>query len=507
MLSKPFDDSAASPFRGYQSGIRATGNSDLRANSTVIPCQHHTHNMREQNWIARRCYYCNKRGHKITNCKKKEDDEESQLLRLAINKGTQQQQPKDDDDKQCSGQKSEYLVTGTDGGFWSNMWYVSKSLKHHFSGNLDMFRRIKYMNDVETETGENQFYFIKGMGVVDVNNGIEKTRIQSVFYTQDIDRNVLSYDQLIIQGFTVKFNGDKCKLFPTFSVPIINIRSRISGMTKEEELGHMEKQTLMEKESEFMKYKTNFLNDYFEKLEISSTESDWNLMILQTMKFKDFLDCKALLDMMDDDNYIRKYKFILQTKFDEMVEWFIIEKLGVTTRPIPAYASNNRRIFLLDLYLIVEREGGHRCITENNTWPMIAKEMGFEYAEGELMRLVYTMYLDVLVYYYKFKSVQSNVQDKKVTEEETMLERSANPRGSRSEGDAAIHDADQEGRAGDVQGTVRDTSEHYALFVNNEWSENKRRQARRKFDFNRAKAAMDDANASVLKYSRNQNHV
>ncbi|KAJ0790282.1 putative transcription factor interactor and regulator CCHC(Zn) family [Helianthus annuus] len=507
MVSKPFDDSAASPFRGYQSGIRATGNSDLRANSTVIPCQHHTHNMREQNWIARQCYYCNKRGHKITNCKKKEDDEESQLLRLAINKGTQQQQPKDDDDKQCSGQKSEYLVTGTDGGFWSNMWYVSKSLKHHFSGNLDMFRRIKYMNDVETETGENQFYFIKGMGVVDVNNGIEKTRIQSVFYTQDIDRNVLSYDQLIIQGFTVKFNGDKCKLFPTFSVPIINIRSRISGMTKEEELGQMEKQTLMEKESDFMKYKTNFLNDYFEKLEISSTESDWNLMILQTMKFKDFLDCKALLDMMDDDNYIRKYKFILQTKFDEMVEWFIIEKLGVTTRPIPAYASNNRRIFLLDLYLIVEREGGHRCITENNMWPMIAKEMGFEYAEGELMRLVYTMYLDVLVYYYKFKSIQSNVQDKKVTEEETMLERSANPRGSRSEGDAAIHDADQEGRAGDVQGTVRDTSEHYALFVNNEWSENKRRQARRKFDFNRAKAAMDDANASVLKYSRNQNHV
>ncbi|KAJ0559633.1 putative transcription factor & chromatin remodeling ARID family [Helianthus annuus] len=120
-------------------------------------------------------------------------------------------------------------------------------------------------------------------------------------------------------------------------------------------------------------------------------------MILQTMKFKDFLDCKALFNMLDDDDYVRKYKFILQTKFDEMVEWFMTEKLRVTTRPIPAYASNNRRIYLLDIYLITEREGGHRVVTENNLWPMIAKEMGFEYNEGELMRLVYAMYLDVIV--------------------------------------------------------------------------------------------------------------
>ncbi|KAJ0680510.1 hypothetical protein HanPI659440_Chr16g0625011 [Helianthus annuus] len=135
------------------------------------------------------------------------------------------------------------------------MWYVSKTLKHHFSGNLDMFKCIKCMSDVETKTGENQFYFIRGIGVVDVISGAEKIRIQSVFYTQDIDRIILSFDQLITQGFTVKFTGDKCKLFPTFSVPLNNNRSVISGMTKEEEIGVMEKQTMMNKESEFMKSK------------------------------------------------------------------------------------------------------------------------------------------------------------------------------------------------------------------------------------------------------------
>ncbi|KAJ0680132.1 putative transcription factor & chromatin remodeling ARID family [Helianthus annuus] len=287
-------------------------------------------------------------------------------------------------------------------------------------------------------------------------------------------------------------------------------------------MGEVEKQALMKRESEFMKYKSNFLNDYFEKLELSSNESDWNIMILQTMKFKDFLDCKALLNMLDDDDYVRKYKFILQTKFDEMVEWFMTEKLRVTTRPIPAYASNNQGIYLLDIYLITEREGGHRKVTENKLWPMIAKEMGFEYDDGELMRLVYAMYLDVLVYYYKFKTIQSHVQDKDVTEEESMLGRNADkdvteeesmlgrnadPGSSRSEGDIAEQDAGQEVRAEDNQGVTKDSSEHYALFTNNEWNENKRRQTRQKFDFNRAKAAMDDANESVLKYSRKRNYV
>ncbi|KAF5786916.1 putative transcription factor & chromatin remodeling ARID family [Helianthus annuus] len=200
-------------------------------------------------------------------------------------------------------------------------------------------------------------------------------------------------------------------------------------------------------------------------------------MILQKMKFKEFLDCKALLDMMDDGEYVRKYKFILQTKFDEM-------------------------------YLIIEREGGHRYVTKNNIWPMIAKEMGFEYSDGELMRRIYAMYLDVLVYYHKFKTVQLQVHDKELTEEKTELGRNADPRSNRSEGDAAEKDAGQDIRVEVNQVVTEDPSlEHYALFTNNGWHENKRRHTRRRFDFNRARAAMDDANESVLKYSHKQNHV
>ncbi|KAJ0553888.1 putative transcription factor & chromatin remodeling ARID family [Helianthus annuus] len=211
--------------------------------------------------------------------------------------------------------------------------------------------------------------------------------------------------------------------------------------------------------------------------------------------------------MMDDDDYVRKYKFILKAKFEEMVEWFITKKLGITTRPVSAYASNNRRICLLDMYLIIEREGGHRYVTENNIWPMIAKEMGFEYSDGELMRLVYMMYLDVLVYYYKFKTIQSKVYDKKVTDEKEVLRGKMDPRGSRSDGEDVERDAGEDAGNDDSQEVAGNPMEHYALFTDNGWNEIKRRRIRRTFDFNRARAAMDEANASVLEYSRTLNHV
>ncbi|MFS8024306.1 hypothetical protein Hanom_Chr16g01461671 [Helianthus anomalus] len=115
-----------------QCGIRATGenDSDFRPTSTTLPCKHCSEKKREHRWLVRRCYYCNQPGIEISICKMKEDDEELQLIRIAINTGTQQQHSEDDDHE--SGQRMEYLVVGTDGGFWSEMCYVSKTLEHHF---------------------------------------------------------------------------------------------------------------------------------------------------------------------------------------------------------------------------------------------------------------------------------------------------------------------------------------------------------------------------------------
>ncbi|KAJ0703114.1 putative transcription factor & chromatin remodeling ARID family [Helianthus annuus] len=125
-------------------------------------------------------------------------------------------------------------------------------------------------------------------------------------------------------------------------------------------------------------------------------------MIIRAMKFHDFTDCKSLLEMMEDSKFVFKYKHELERKFEEMLMCFITVKLGITTRPIPPHMADNKKMDLLGLYMIVERDGGYQSVTDNNMWPVIAKDMGYEYHDGEFMRIIYAMYLDVLVYYYRF---------------------------------------------------------------------------------------------------------
>ncbi|MFS7954918.1 putative transcription factor & chromatin remodeling ARID family [Helianthus anomalus] len=141
----------------------------------------------------------------------------------------------------------------------------------------------------------------------------------------------------------------------------MNQKNEISGLTREDEIGIWEKESIIKFESDHEAYKIDYLNQYFKNLNLSSCEPDWNVMILQAMSLKEFQDCKALLEMLEDCEYVNKYKFYL-------------EKIPI--RPIPAYASDNRRVNLLELYMVIKREGGHRRVTENNLWAVVAKDMG-----------------------------------------------------------------------------------------------------------------------------------
>ncbi|MFS8026335.1 hypothetical protein Hanom_Chr16g01485551 [Helianthus anomalus] len=88
------------------------------------------------------------------------------------------------------------------------------------------------------------------------------------------------------------------------------------------------------------------------------------------------------------------------------------------------------------------------------------------------MRLMYAMYLDVLVYYHKFKTTQTKVNEKE------MVKSEVDPRGSKSEGD--------------------NEPELQIIRKGTQGAGMKRLHTRRKFDFKQAKVAADDANRSVL---------
>ncbi|MFS8024280.1 putative transcription factor & chromatin remodeling ARID family [Helianthus anomalus] len=219
---------------------------------------------------------------------------------------------------------------------------------------------------------------------------------------------------------------------------------------------------VLKSDLEYENFKTKYLNQYFESLNISSIEPDWNILILQA-SLKNFQDCKALLDMLDDESYVENYKFYIEKKFEEMVDWFLKEKLEINTRPLPAFAENNRKVCLLDLYMAVKREGGHRRMTDNNMWAVNSRDKGFDYKEGDFMRLMYAMYLDILS-----KSLDDG------------------------EGSSRRPSADQEGVA----------EEHYVFFASNDWYGLKKLQRRKRFDFKRAEKAVNEANDTVILHSR-----
>ncbi|KAJ0690726.1 putative transcription factor & chromatin remodeling ARID family [Helianthus annuus] len=176
-----------------------------------------------------------------------------------------------------------------------------------------------------------------------------------------------------------------------------------------------------------------------------------------------------------------------------MIDWFLKVKLEINTRPLPAYAENNRKVSLLDLYLAVKREGCHRRVTGNHMWAVISKYMGLDYNDVELMRLMYAMYLDVLVYYYKIKSTQQVAAEKEINEDVGDKRRT---RSMEMDEGTSVQSCAERGGA---------TDEHYAFFARNDWYGLKRLKQRKKFDFKRAENAVNEANDSVLKHSRKGN--
>ncbi|MFS7967061.1 putative transcription factor & chromatin remodeling ARID family [Helianthus anomalus] len=276
-----------------------------------------------------------------------------------------------------------------------------------------------------------------------------------------------------------------------FCTPLQNKKNYFTGTTREDEMGEKEKQCIIEKQFDHETFKSDYLNEYFEKLNLSSNEPDWTVMILQSMKFNEFQDCKALLDMLDDGEYVAKYKYYIEGKFEVMIYWFLRVQMGISSRPIPVFIGNNKRVDLLDLYMIVKREGGHRTVTFNNLWAMVSKDMGHDYEDGEYMRITYAMYLDVLIYYYKFKSVQENVRD------------DSSHGAARNEETAA-----EGGRRTISTGCIQDDErEHYALFAGNDWKGMNKTQKWRRFDFRQAEKAVNEANRSVLSNSHGYNPV
>ncbi|KAJ0467471.1 putative transcription factor & chromatin remodeling ARID family [Helianthus annuus] len=181
-----------------------------------------------------------------------------------------------------------------------------------------------------------------------------------------------------------------------------------------------------------------------------------------------------------------------------MIRWFLNEYLGINSRPVPPYSLDQRKIDLLSLYMLVTKDGGYREVTTENIWPIIAKDLGFEYKDGDYMRIVYAMYLDVLEHYYKYKTVQEKVHVKEVVNEGAKSSQRCHRKTKSA-------DMGRDVTAGEDHKGVEST--HAAFFAgidDDDWNQVKRRK---RFNFNHARWAVEEANRSVMNQALKHNQV
>ncbi|MFS8008109.1 hypothetical protein Hanom_Chr14g01268871 [Helianthus anomalus] len=127
--------------------------------------------------------------------------------------------------------------------------------------------------------------------------------------------------------------------------------------------------------------------------------------------------------------------------------------------------------------------------------------MGYDYNDGELMRIMYAMYLDVLVYYYKFNSTQQNVCERETVKSNEHVSR------SRSCSDNQDSVGGRRERTMSHGCIPEEEGDPYALFAGNDWHGMKKLQKRRRFDFKQVEKVVDEANRSVLMHSQKYNQV
>ncbi|KAJ0690932.1 hypothetical protein HanOQP8_Chr11g0423481 [Helianthus annuus] len=65
-----------------------------------------------------------------------------------------------------------------------------------------------------------------------------------------------------------------------------------------------------------------------------------------------------------------------------------------------------------------KRNAGYKIMSTNDHWAAVENDVGYEYDIGELMRTLYAMYLDILIYYYKFRAVQGKAIVKEMVEQD-----------------------------------------------------------------------------------------
>ncbi|KAJ0804392.1 hypothetical protein HanPI659440_Chr02g0037511 [Helianthus annuus] len=124
-------------------------------------------------------------------------------------------------------------------------------------------------------------------------------------------------------------------------------------------------------------------------------QKDHNDSIEQTEYYDSGGDCN---DKEDEDSYV----FVCDMQDDVPMTGTVHEDKNIMKRTVR----------------LKEDESGYKIMSTNDRWAVVENDVGYEYDIVELMRTLYAMYQDILIYYYKFRAVQGKAIDKEMVEQD-----------------------------------------------------------------------------------------
>nr|GEY93192.1 ARID DNA-binding domain-containing protein [Tanacetum cinerariifolium] len=305
-----------------------------------------------------RCYICKIRRHVFWKCPNKKK-------------------------KAMSGKLKE-IVKPTFKKFAEKVKYPEKVhviTNYMIEGTRSLFKKLKYkFKMIEKEEIEKKFIFSYSVGDVTVEETNGNFVIPNVHYRPEVTLNVLSYDLLEEQGYTVEISNNKCYIHYMFGG---------KGKRKAQVESVSEDDGLREVVTEHNK----FLDKYFESIE----PKDEGSLVKGLEELKWDRDDE---DDYVDEEYISWNGSLYATKVNSLPRFLsfmnLIKKDGMVYKNWDIFIVGVMEINLLSLHKIVDNLGGYLCVTLGDKWKTVAGLQGLTDDDGEAIKECYRKFIDMV---------------------------------------------------------------------------------------------------------------
>lgn len=159
----------------------------------------------KSNFKNKECFFCNKIGHKKSDCIQYKRWKEKQ------NKHGKAHAVKEETENQ------EFCFVSKDGKVDSEKWIIDSGATCHISSNIKLFENVNknVKKQITVANGQTEFSNGEGTCRIQILNEEGKSinlKIENVLYVQSMDCNLLSVKELLDKGFDVNFEKKVCKI-------------------------------------------------------------------------------------------------------------------------------------------------------------------------------------------------------------------------------------------------------------------------------------------------------